>query len=309
MAGRADVLVKAFSNRFSELQKIRTFVETNIGLYESDLQEFNKKTNAFLNTLQNKTPEVKSIVIVPHGGQQYFLPIGKVNPQEERAFNKIVLSKVEKIKKSNKLNNYTELRTVARLAIYQDDLFWGTVAMALDVMPILSKANLINSKSGLFKFSLRVKGGDVFYGSEFGFTGNPMVYNFSMPNNQWEVSITPLVTNHKFNANLWLAFNFLIAGLGSFLLIKFLVRKENFKMSNLNKVTSITQEKFDLSSVLNALPDLYFRTTRNGTIIDHQINQPGTFHITSEQCKNLKIQDVLPRQFGRVFLKKWNNSV
>lgn len=316
LSKRASVLVKEASYHFSLLHNVRAFVNKNIGLYYADPKKFEQKVNDFLKTLHKKVPDVKSIVIAPHGVQKYIFPNTEVNLNSlgQNLLARTLTEKKEKIGENFQskavgvsnpfyLINRYELGTVARLAIYQKGSFWGLTAMTLDIMPILTKANLVNSKNELFQFALRVKGGAVFYGEASGFNNHSVVHELHMPDSQWEIAITPLIIN-KFNVNLWLAINFFLALLGSALLYYFLIWKKNIELSVSKKVASITKEKLNLVSVLNALPDLHFRTTRDGAILDYQINQAGKFHITSEQCKNLKIQDVLPREFGRVFVEK-----
>ncbi|MEE9336545.1 MAG: EAL domain-containing protein [Methylococcaceae bacterium] len=313
---RASVLVKEANYRFSLLHDVRSFVNKNIDLYYSDPQKFEQKANDFLKTIHKKVPDVKSIVIAPLGIQRYIFPDTEVNLNSlgQNLLARTLTEKKEETGGNNQsktvgvsnpfyLINNNKLGTVARLAIYPNGSFWGLTSITLDIMPMLIKANLVNSKNELFQFALRVKGASVFYGEASSFNINSVVHKLHMPDSQWEIAITPLVIN-RFNIKLWFAINLFLALLGGALLYYFLIWKKNIELSVSKKVASITQEKHDLASVLIALPDLYFRTTRDGTILDYQINQPGKFHITSEQCKSLKIQDVLPREFGYIFVEK-----
>ncbi len=313
---RTEVLVKAVSYRFSLLHNVRVFINTNIGLYDTNPQRFKQKTISFLETIHNKVPDVKSIFIAPHGVQRYVFPNTEENlnnngqnlldqtTPDEVVTQEIVKSRVDEVSNPFYLINQNELGTVARLAIYQEGSFWGLTAMTLDIMPILTMANLINSKNELFKFALRVKGGSVFYGDASDFNENSVIHEFHMPDSQWEIVITPLEVFNRFNNTFWFAINFFLALLSSVILYGFLIRKKNIELSASQKIASITHEKHDLASILKAMPDPYFRVARNGTVLDYQINQPGQFHVSSEQCKYLKIQDVMPDEFRNFFIEK-----
>ncbi len=62
-------------------------------------------------------------------------------------------------------------------------------------------------------------------------------------------------------------------------------------------------DDIDYSTILNALPDLYFNLTHEGKILNYYTNDERYLYIKPEKFLNKKIQDVLPKNIGRLFDK------
>lgn len=61
------------------------------------------------------------------------------------------------------------------------------------------------------------------------------------------------------------------------------------------------QRNAELSSVFQALPDIYFRMSRDGTILDYRAQNTSELHLPPGQFLNRRMQDVLPEELADGF--------
>ena len=316
---RANTLVQSINYRISLLYGVKAFVTANTELFKNNPQEFEQKANLFLKALHQHAPNVSSIAISPDGIHKYVFPV------TDRALNSIghnllsdkrphVRAKVQETINSRMigisgpyaLRDDGGLGLIARLGIYlDDDSFWGLTTVVFDIPQFLAEANLQNLNNRAFQFSLRVKGGDVFYGSALDFEKNSLLYEIDLPDGQWELTLKSSegLDKLKFVIPLFVI-NFLIAFLLSLLLFTLLSRKKNLELE-INK--AITKEKLSqgaLEAVFQALPDLYFRMSKDGTILDYRAKNIDDLYISPKDFLNFKMQEVLPPNEGKFFVEK-----
>ena len=318
LIARANTLVQSINYRFSFLYGVKAFVTANTELFDSNPQEFEKKANIFLKTLHQHVPNVSSVAISPGGTHKYVYPV------TDRALNTIghnlltdkrvhvrakvqetISSRVIGISGPYALRGDGKLGLIARLAIYQDDLFWGLTTMVLDIPPILAEANLQNLNNKSLQFALRIKGGDVFYGSAIDFESNPILYEINLPDGKWELTVKSNEGLNSLNFVIPLfVINFLISFLVSMLLFTFLSRKKYLE-TEINKAIAKEKQSLDaLEAVFQALPDLYFRMSKDGTILDYRAKNKDELYVSPIDFLNFKMQDVLPSNIGSLFVEK-----
>ena len=61
----------------------------------------------------------------------------------------------------------------------------------------------------------------------------------------------------------------------------------------------VDQRTSELNSLFQALPDLYFRVKRDGTILDFRAGRRGDLYVTPEEFLGRRMQDILPADVGR----------
>lgn len=64
------------------------------------------------------------------------------------------------------------------------------------------------------------------------------------------------------------------------------------------------QRNSEMEAIFQALPDMYFRMDRNGTILDYRAQHPGALYMPPERFLGRPMQDVLPPDLARQFLEK-----
>jgi diguanylate cyclase (GGDEF)-like protein/PAS domain S-box-containing protein len=64
------------------------------------------------------------------------------------------------------------------------------------------------------------------------------------------------------------------------------------------------QRSSELEAIFQALPDIYFRIARDGTILDYRAQQLTSLYMPPEQFLGHRMQDILPPALGRMFLEK-----
>lgn len=64
------------------------------------------------------------------------------------------------------------------------------------------------------------------------------------------------------------------------------------------------QRNSEMEAIFQALPDLYFRMARDGTILDYRAQQAHELYVPPEEFLGRRIQDILPPEPGRQFLEK-----
>ncbi|MCK5829834.1 MAG: EAL domain-containing protein [Methylococcales bacterium] len=313
---RADKLAEAIKFRLSLLPGIKAFISTNQDLYKTNPQEFERTIKLFLKNIYGNVSHIRSISISPDGGQRYTFPdtdfdltnielkvFTETQPDYRAKIQQIIESKEISISTPSYLDNEEELIMTVRLAIYQNNIFWGLITMELNIDPIISEANLLNIKNRLFQFSLRAinENENVFYGDEKSFEGNPITYDMKLPASQWEISIVRSEELGEFSLIPLSIINFLCASLMGSLLYIFLARNKYVESNSSEIDASVKPDHEVLSAVFQALPDLYFRTAKDGTILDYRASQLDKFHVDSEKFLNLKMQEVLPPDIGSIF--------
>jgi len=64
------------------------------------------------------------------------------------------------------------------------------------------------------------------------------------------------------------------------------------------------QRNSEMEAIFQALPDLYFRMDRDGTILDYRAQRQDELYVPPEQFLGRRIQDVLPPAVSETFLEK-----
>lgn len=314
LTARTDTLANLIEHRLSLLPSIRAYIVTNQELYKTHPQKFEKTARRFLKNIYGNVSNIKSIAIFPDGAQQYLYPNSDFNLTEieknllmgtKVGFHQGIKRNVLSLKGPFYSNNKNEeLGMTARLAIYQNGVYWGVISMLLNIEPMIAEANLQNLKNGLFQFAYRKNGKAIFYGDKADFKGTPIVDEVTLPGFKWEVSITrPNALSELSFISLCLI-NLLFSSLIGSLLYIYLTKKKYSKKDRLGIAFKVRQDQKVLNAIFQALPDLYFHTTKDGTILEYRASQLDTFHVTSESFLNVKIHKALPQEIGRVFKKK-----
>jgi len=78
-----------------------------------------------------------------------------------------------------------------RLAVYQDEEFWGLVVLALDVPPLLEEAG-VNDVSDDLTIALRDRQDRVFYGDPTVLESDPVLQPIELPDRTWDLAAVPV---------------------------------------------------------------------------------------------------------------------
>ncbi len=69
-------------------------------------------------------------------------------------------------------------------------------------------------------------------------------------------------------------------------------------------VREAVQRNSELEAIFQALPDIYFRMNRDGTILDYRAQQHSKLHVSPDQFQGRRMQDILPDQLVPLFEDK-----
>jgi PAS domain S-box-containing protein len=201
---RASAVLSLTANTLSaELNRRLALLD---GLYayviaEPTEQDMKEHYEAFAEALSANTSGVRNIAAAPGGIMQYIYP-HKGNEQvlgydplldTRPEVRNDVLRAIQA--RSVVLSGPNELLqggtgVIARMAVFQDEVYWGLVNIVLDLDPILDTANL-NAPAGDVLYALRDESGYVFFGDPSTFFADPVISRIELTEGYWELAGVP----------------------------------------------------------------------------------------------------------------------
>jgi len=192
-------LSTVISSRFALLVGLKTFTKT-ILVPESKTKK-KRDFESFAAGLYSSTKGIRIFAVAPKGINTFVYPIERNqkaighNLLKDKRPN--VRADVQRtiLEREMVLSGPYELRQgglglVCRMAIFEDDAFWGLVAMVLDMQPILDEANLLPAMQD-YRFTLIGNDGKVFWGDESVLDARPILTTISLPDGKWELALLP----------------------------------------------------------------------------------------------------------------------
>ena len=201
---KATIVVnQEINKRFALISGLKAFVQsTLINGEELSLEQFNQ----FSKHLYESVDGVRNISVAPNGVQKYVYPIKenetvtghdlindprpKVRADVQKAIKtgKIILSGPYQLRQGG-------LGLIERLAVYNDDQFWGLVVIVLDVPPIMEKANLISNEDN-FDYAIKSEG-NVFWGESSYFCDTTITTEIELVDGSWILGMCPRISQIK----------------------------------------------------------------------------------------------------------------
>jgi len=226
-------LASIIQSRENLINALASYVETDIANSANPRFYSEKRAETFLAGLYSSTAGMRNFAIAPEGKISLVYPLQ--GNEEALGHNLLTDSRQGVRDVSNKAIKtrqiaYSEpyelrqggLGVVLRKAVYNDNGFWGLVAMVMDIIPVIEDAGL-TAKSGGLNIAIRDNKGSIFYGSEEVFDNAQATSLISLTDGSWEIAATSIgigsVDNKLLTFKLVLAGALiLLAGLGVFLL-------------------------------------------------------------------------------------------
>ncbi len=200
LASKSSSITHALDRRFVLLYGIRAYVVTNFEQFDEAGHSYSPEAvDLFLKEIFTTVPDIRSVSISPAGIHLYIYPVNEIT--EEALGHNLLTDKrphvVEKVKQTIEsgriglsgpypLRQDGSLGLVSRLPIYQNNQFWGFTVMVLNVPRMLIAGGVEQTSD----FSIRVAGGDSFWGDSGVFESNPLIETIPLPDGQWEIALS-----------------------------------------------------------------------------------------------------------------------
>jgi PAS domain S-box-containing protein len=193
-----NALASALANRFALVEGLRAFVELKLAAgerLEDQYEPFAARLYGLTRGTRNLAIAQGSTyrLVFPLKGNESVIgydlltderPIVVQDTRRAMARTGIAVSGPYELKQGG-----TGL--VAREAVSVAGRYWGLVAMAMDLEPILEEARLLRPDPDL-RIAVRRSGGRPFLGDEAVFDGDPVVERVELPDGYWELAAHPV---------------------------------------------------------------------------------------------------------------------
>ena len=195
--------------RFDLIYGLRAWVGTNPLI--TDLSE---NFEAFARQLTEGVTGIRNLNVAPGGTVRFVYPrAGNEASVGRELFNDSrveVREDIARAVKSRKMvvSGPFELEvggfgTVARLAIFRDESFWGLINVAIDISPVMAEAGIASQKN--LQMALRDSRGRVFFGAPTVFNSAPVIHRVELPDGHWELAAIPIMGwNGAIRDDLWI---------------------------------------------------------------------------------------------------------
>ncbi len=201
----SNALNLAANKRFALLESLNAFILSNI---KNDIKLDSQIFTSFVSNFFNNSQGIRNMIIAPDGINKFVYPlegneaaVGHNLLNDERPN---VQADIEEALRTGSitLSGPYELRqggigVIARLAIFNNNKFWGFVTMALDIPPILSESELGSSEDD-HNFAVFNNNNFVFYGDQSILNDNPVIISVILPDGEWHLAGTPLEGWNKY---------------------------------------------------------------------------------------------------------------
>ena len=197
----ASSLSQVINHRFSLLYGVRAFILSNLDQFDKQGAHSDPAAvNLFLQELYRSIPDIRNVTIAPDGIHRYVYPateqtkmldhnlLADKRPHVQIKIRETIANKQIGLSGPYPLRQDNSLGLIARLPVYQNEKFWGFATMVLNVSKMLGIAGVDSDD-----FSLRMTGGDIFYGNADTFKQHAATTKISLPEGQWEMGL-PLNT-------------------------------------------------------------------------------------------------------------------
>jgi two-component system, cell cycle sensor histidine kinase and response regulator CckA len=215
-----SALVSALANRFALLEGLRAFVELKLASGERLEDQY----EAFASRLYTLTRGTRNLAVAQ--GTTYRLVYPLAGNEQIVGYDLLADDRAEVVEDTRRamarpgvtVSGPYELKQggiglVAREAVWVGGRYWGLVAMAMDLEPILEDARLTRLDAGL-TVALRRPGRKPFLGDESPFASQPVIERVDLPDGHWELAAHPTGGWEAAGAEgrrLWLLSGFIIA--------------------------------------------------------------------------------------------------
>ncbi|PVZ72198.1 EAL domain-containing protein [Pelagibaculum spongiae] len=199
--------------RISLIEGLAAFIETEMkptGNYDESSRQ---RTQSFMSGLFSSMPGLRGFTIAPEGVVEQVYPmegnsqaLGHDLYSDPRPFMQKAIQRALAAKGQITHSQPYELKQgglglVARLPVYQEGRVWGIVAVALNVIPVLREAKLIDPESKI-NIALRSADGVVFFGNPDIFKQTNLVQRVSLPDGDWELAAVSVIKNESMQLQL-----------------------------------------------------------------------------------------------------------
>jgi PAS domain S-box-containing protein len=194
---RSNALVSALQRRIALLDGFHAFVELHVGS-----ADFADQVAPFAARLRTVVPGVRNLAVARGSAYVFVCP---TRGNERVLGYDLLLDSRPEIRADTErtlegrglvLTGPTDLvqggvGLIVRRAVRLNGKVWGLVSVVLDLKPILVDAGL-DPPPGDLLISLRVRGGQAFFGPNQGFSGRPVLQVIDLPDGRWEMAGQPV---------------------------------------------------------------------------------------------------------------------
>ncbi len=193
--------------RFDLIYGLRAWVGTHPLI--TDLSE---NFEAFARQLTEDVTGIRNLNVAPGGTVRFVYPrAGNEASVSRELFNDSRVEVREDIARAVKSRKMVisgpfevgGFGTVARLAIFRDESFWGLINVAIDIPPVMAEARIASQKN--LQMALRDSRGRVFFGAPTVFNSAPVIHRVELPDGHWELAAIPVMGwNGAIRRDLWI---------------------------------------------------------------------------------------------------------
>ncbi|MGG1552289.1 bifunctional diguanylate cyclase/phosphodiesterase [Paenibacillus ferrarius] len=198
LSAKAVALQSVIDRNFNLIVSLDAYVSAN---FLKDVTD--RQVNDYIRALyQGGQASALNLIIAPRGIMKYVYPLeGNENIMDWNLLTDprpLVQTQVERALELKKMttDGPFNLRQgvngiVARKPLYQDQVFWGFVSVAMNVEQLLDEAGINDGKSSGLQLALRNPGQPAFYGSNDLFGPDALVTDVDLRDAKWEMAAAP----------------------------------------------------------------------------------------------------------------------
>lgn len=312
LISKGSALKEVIDSRFALLKGLNSYVTTTLNLDPSFFDKHNELTETFVKALYENASGIKNISIAKNAIQSYVYPINKKvlshNLLADKRSN--VVKNVQKAinTKEPVLDGPYELRQgglgiILRIAVFNNDKFWGIVAMVVDASKLFLEVDMLPTNPQ-YTIVARNINKNIILGFIPEEKIEPITYRVKLYDKYIDLFAYP--KNSQYISNLSFFINIIILIISSLFsyVVYILISRDEYLKKEIQKASlELEKKEAVLTSVFMAIPDLLFIMNKDGLIIDYKAKNNSHMYMSPDKFMGKPMVDILPQNVGELFKK------